>query len=411
MPAIATAYPDDIAAVRDGVTQFLQRVVIPTHEKHAEALGDARRRYDADGRTSAEVWKITSDIRQKAAEAGFYTMCVPEELGGAGMGYLAYFAVWERIFHLCGTKHWLASVVLSHWARGPSRVLAKVQPAPLQAILPDLLAGRTTLCFALSEPGAGSDATMIRTRATPDGDGWRLTGNKIWITNAPYADFAIVFAVTSPELAAARKGGISAFLIPRDSPGFEIESLIKMWGSTGTDEAQLRFDDVRVEPHQLIGELNRGFEIAMLGVGLGRIYNSARGVGIGRWALEMGVDYAKVRQSFGKTLSEHQGVSFPLAECAMNLHAAHLVARNAACLLDEGLRAQKELSIAKAMAVEAGRSTVDRVMQIHGAMGFTNEMHLTSAYVALRKVSVADGSAEIMRRQIAKNLFAGDVEV
>lgn len=411
MPAIANEYPEDIAAVREGVTSFLQKVVIPAHEKHAQVFDNSRRRYDCDGRTSAEAWKIINEVRQASAEAGFYTMCVPEELGGAGMGYLAYFAVWERIFHVCGAKYWLASVVLSHWARGPSPLLTKIQAEPLNAILPDLMSGKTTLCFALSEPGAGSDATMIRTRASPDGDGWRLSGSKIWITNAPYADYAIVFAVTSPELAAQRRGGISAFLVPTDSPGFEVESLIKMWGSTGTDEGQLRFDDVRVEPSQLIGELHRGFEIAMLGVGLGRIYNCARGVGMGRWALELGVEYAKVRQSFGKPIAEHQGVSFPLAESAMELHAAHLVARNAASLLDRGLRAQKEVSIAKAMAVEAGRSAVDRVMQVHGAMGFTNEMHLTSAYVALRKVAVADGAAEIMRRQIAKNLFAGDVAV
>ena len=411
MPAVATAYPEDIAAVREGLTAFLMRVIIPTHEKHAAVLENSRRRYDGDGRTSAEAWKIISEVRQKAAEAGFYAMCVPEELGGGGMGYLAYFAAWERIFHVCATKYWLSNVVIAHWTRGPSPVLSKVQPQLLGAILPDLMAGRTTLCFALSEPGAGSDATMIKTRAEPDGDGWRLSGAKIWITNAPYADYAIVFAVTSPELAAQKRGGISAFLVPTDSPGFSIDGLIKMWGSSGTDEAQLRFDNVRIEPSQLLGELHKGFGIAMLGVGLGRIYNAARGIGTGRWALEMGVDYAKVRETFGKPIAEHQGVSFSLAEAAMQIHAAHLTARNAAGLLDMGLRAQKELSMAKALAVEAGRSAVDRVMQVHGAMGFTNEMHLTSAYVALRKAAIADGSSEILRRQIAKNLFEGDLDV
>jgi acyl-CoA dehydrogenase len=273
------------------------------------------------------------------------------------------------------------------------------------------MAGKTTLCFALSEPGAGSDAPMIETQATPDGDGWRLNGSKIWITNAPYATYAIVFAVTAPEIAEARKGGISAFLVPTDSPGFEVESLIKMWGSTGTDEAHLRFHDVRLEPHQLIGELHRGFEIASVGLSLGRIYNAARGVGMGRWALELGIEYAKIRETFGKPLSEHQGVSFPLADAAMQLHAAHLVARNAASLLDQGQRAQKEVSIAKALAIEAGRSTVDKVMQVHGAMGFTNEMHLTSAYAALRNAGMADGSSEILKRQVARNLFAGDLDI
>lgn len=408
MSAIAAAYPEEIAAVRDGLTSFIQRVVIPAHEKHANIL---ERRYDSRGRTTTDAWRIITEIRQKSAEAGFYTMCVPKELGGAGMGYLAYFGAWERVFHLVANKYWLGTGAIAHWSRGPSLLLTKLQPELRDAVTPDLMSGRKTLCFALSEPGAGSDATRIKTRATRDGDGWRLTGNKIWITNAPYADHAIVFAVTSPKAAEEGRSGISAFLVPTNSPGFELQSLIKMWGSSGSDEGQLRFDNVRIEPYQLLGELDRGFGIAMMGVGLGRLYNAARGVGTGRWALELGLSYAKLREAFGKPLAEHQGVSFPLAEAAMNIHAAHLAARNAASLLDQGLRATKELSIAKALAVEAGRSAVDRVMQVHGAMGFTNEMHLTSAYVALRKVAVADGSSEILRRQIAKNLFDGDLEV
>lgn len=411
MSAIAVTYPEEIEAMREGLTSFIQRVVMPAHQKHGAVLENPRRRYDADGRTSAEAWRIISEIRQKSAEAGFYTMCVPKSLGGAGMGYLAYFAAWERIFHVCATKYWLAHYAIAHWSRGPSLLLAHLQPELRDEILPDLMTGRTTLCFALSEPGAGSDATMIKTRATRDGAGWRLNGSKIWITNAPYANYAIVFAVTSPELAAQRRGGISAFIVPANSPGFEVTSLIKMWGSSGTDEGQLSFVDVRIEPGQLVGELDRGFGLAMLGVGLGRTYNAARGVGTGRWALELGISYAKLRETFGKPISEHQGISFPLAETAMELHAAHLVGRNAASLLDQGYRAQKELSMAKTLAVEAGRTAVDRVMQVHGAMGFTNEMHLTSAYVSLRKVGVADGSAEILRRQIAKNLFDGDIDL
>lgn len=411
MSAIPGAYPNEISEVLDGITSFVERVVIPAHKRHASVLENPRRRYDGDGRMAAETWKIIAEVREKSAQSGFYTMCVPKDLGGAGMGYLAYFAAWERIFHLCATKYWLSSYVLSHWARGPSILLSRLRPEVSRTALPDLMAGKTTLCFALSEPGAGADATMIKTRASPDGDGWRLSGNKIWITNAPYANYAIVFAVTCPELAEKRRGGISAFLVPTDSPGFVVEGLIKMWGSTGTDEAQLRFDDVRLEPNQLIGELHHGFEIAMLGVGLGRLYNAARGVGMGRWALELGVGYAKIRQAFDRPIAEHQGVSFPLAEAAMQLHAAHLVSKNAARLLDLGHLAKKELSIAKALAVEAGRSAVDRVIQVHGATGVTNEMHLTSAFTALRNAEIADGSSEILRRQIAKNLFAGDVDI
>ena len=155
-------------------------------------------------------------------------------------------------------------------------------PELRKQVLPGLMTGEHSMCFALSEPGAGSDAAMIKTRAERDGDGWRLSGNKIWITNSPYAEQAVVFAVTNPELAAKRKGGISTFMVPRASKGFVVESLINMWVHVGTDEAILRFDDVRIEPHQLLGDLHRGFKIAMLGVGLGRIYNTGRAVGMAR---------------------------------------------------------------------------------------------------------------------------------
>jgi acyl-CoA dehydrogenase len=338
-------------------------------------------------------------------------MCTPEEIGGGGFGYLAYFAAWEEIFRTCGMKYWLSHTIISHWAKGPSPVLREVTRQAARDVIPGLLAGETTLCFALSEPEAGSDAAMIKTRAEPDGDGWRLTGSKIWISNACHADYAIVFAVTEPELAARRKGGISAFLVPTRSKGFVIESLIKMWGHPGTEECLLRFDNVRIEPHQLVGKLHHGFDIAMLGVGFGRMYNSARAVGFSKWALEQAFDYVKVRKSFGKPIAEYQGVTFPLAQSAMEVHAAHLVALNAALLLDQGERAHKELSMCKAYAVQVGKAALDRVMQVHGAMGFTNEMCFTDAYMSMRKVNVADGTNEILANVIAKRMLAGDIEL
>jgi acyl-CoA dehydrogenase len=267
------------------------------------------------------------------------------------------------------------------------------------------------MCFALSEPEAGSDAAMIKTRAEPDGAGWRLSGTKIWITNSPHADYAVVFGVTDPERAAARKGGISAFLVPTTSPGFSLDRTIKMWGHPSSDEALLRFDGVRIEAWQLLGELHNGFKLALLGVGLGRMYNSARGVGYGRWALDQAVEYAKVRKTFGRTLSEYQGVMFPLAESAMELHGAHLMALNAAQLLDRGLPAVKELSMAKAFAAQAGKRAVDRAMQAHGAMGFTNELQLTEAYASMARINIADGSWEILRNTVGKQLLKGDLDL
>jgi acyl-CoA dehydrogenase len=274
-----------------------------------------------------------------------------------------------------------------------------------------MMSGLTSMCFGMSEPGAGSDATMLKTRATPDGDGWRLNGRKIWTTNSPHADWCVVFAVTDPDRAARKAGGISAFMVPTSAPGFTLESVIRMHGSVGGNEGAVVLEDIRVEPWQLVGDLHEGFRIGLIGVSIGRLYNSARAVGLGRWAMEMALRYAAQREAFGRPISEYQGVTFPLAESAMELHAAHLMALNAATLLDQGERAVKELSMAKAYAVEIGARALDRAIQTHGAIGFTNELGLTQAWQEVRNVNVADGTNEILRRTIAQRLLAGDVDV
>ena len=411
MSAIAFDLPDDIAAVRDGLNAFARAEVIPRHEAHRDLFEDQRRLYDEDGRFSKELVGLIGEVRRAAAQAGYFGMCVPEALGGGGLGHLAYYVGWEELFRTCGPQNWLMLYVISHWAFGPSRLLEKVTPRAREEILAPLMAGEKSMCFGLSEPGAGSDAAALKTRAVPDGDGWRISGRKIWTSNAPVADYCIVFAITDPEKAAARRGGISGFLVPTDAPGFEVRRVIKLFGHIGGDEAELRFEDLKVDPWQLVGELHQGFATALYGVSLGRIYNSARAVGYGRWALQQALDYAQAREAFGKPISEYQGVTFPLAESAMELHAAHLMGLNAATLLDRGEPAVKELSMAKAYSVEIGYKAVDRAMQTHGAMGFTNELGLHHAWHALRIVNVADGTNEILRRTIVQRLLRGDTEL
>ena len=410
MTAIAFPIPEEIVVLADGAERFLRSEVFPRHEKDHALLSDPRRTFSEDGSYAPEVLRHIREVRMAAAAAGYYGMSVPTELGGGGLGMLPYFVVWERIYRTSGHR-WLGAWAVSHWAFGPSAVLLQVTGQARAEILPDLMAGRTSMCFGMSEPGAGSDAAMIRTRATPDGDGWRLNGRKIWTTNSPHADWCVVFAVTDPERAARKAGGISAFLVPTSAPGFSIESVIRMHGAVGGNEGAPVLEDVRVEPWQLIGELHGGFRIGLLGVSIGRLYNSARAIGLGRWAMEKALAYAVQREAFGKPISEYQGVTFPLAESAMELHAAHLMALNAATLLDRGERAVKELSMTKAYAVEIGARALDRAIQTHGAIGFTNELGLTQAWQEVRSVNVADGTNEILRRTIAQRLLAGDVEV
>jgi acyl-CoA dehydrogenase len=300
---------------------------------------------------------------------------------------------------------------LAHWAFGPSRLLEQITPQAQERFLPGLMDGSQSMSFGLSEPNAGSDASMLATRAVKDGDGWRLSGRKIWTSNAPVADYCVIFAVTDADKAANKQGGISAFIVPTNSPGFTVQRIIKLFGHIGGDEAELVLEDIYVEPWQIVGTLNQGFSAALYGVSLGRIYNSARAVGYGRWALELALDYANTREAFGSTIGTNQGVSFPLAESATELHAAHLMGLNVGMLLDQGNTAVKELSMTKAYSVQVGYRAVDRAMQTHGAMGFTNEMGLTEAWHALRIVNVADGTNEILNRTIAQRLLKGDTEL
>jgi alkylation response protein AidB-like acyl-CoA dehydrogenase len=330
-------------------------------------------------------------------------MSVPKGLGGAGFGMLAYYVCWKELFRTCGPANWLMLYAISHWDFGPSQVLERVTPHAQNETLGPMMAGEQSMCFGSSETGTGSDASKLTTKAIGDGYGCRISGRKIWTSNAPVADFCIVFARTE----SGEGSDISAILVPSSSPGFHIERIIKMFGSIGGDEAELRFEDVKVEPWQLFGRLHQRFATAIFEVSIGRIYNSARAVGYGRWALE----HAKTREAFGKLISQYQGVSFPLAGSATELHAAHLMGLNAAGLLDQGAPAVKELSMTKAYSTEIGVRAVDRAMQAHGAMGFTNEKHLVEAWHSLRAVNAADGTNEILRRTIAQRLFKGDVEV
>lgn len=411
MSAIAFELPDDVNDAIEGLLAFARQEVLPRHDQHAELLEDGRKKYAEDGRISPEVQSIIRDVRMAASKAGFFQMCVPEHLGGGGLGMQAYYGGWQALFHMCGPKNWLMLYCISHWAFGPSRLLEKVTDKARDEILEPLMSGAKGMCFGLSEPGAGSDASMIRTKAVPDGDGWVIEGRKIWTTNSPTADYCILFAVTDPERAKRKKGGITAFLVPTNGQGFEVQRIVKLFGHVGGDEAELRFEGLRVEPWQVVGELHEGFATALYGVSLGRVYNSARAVGTARWAVEQALEYCKQREAFGHPIAEYQGVTFPLASSAMELHAAHLMGLNAARLLDAGNPAVKELSMTKAFSVETGVRAVDRAMQTHGAMGFTNELGLSEAWHNLRIINVADGTNEILRRTIIQRMLKGDLDL
>lgn len=398
----------EIGSVLAALSDFVRAEVLPIEAKLDDLLSDPSRTYDATGRYRDEILDARRTIRMRSAEAGFYQMFVPGAIGGGGLGALALYAVWEDLYHRWGMKHRLAFDSVAHWATGPSHLFERCSDAVREDVFPRLMSGQKTLCFAMSEPDAGSDLWQMRTTAHRRGDRWVINGVKQWMTNGPYADYAVVFAVTDTERLAQRAGGLSAFLVDATAPGYRVDSVIKMFGHVGSNEAILSFTDVEVGDEALMGTLDQGLAFGLSGTTVGRLYNAARSVGMSRWALEQALDYAASRRAFGSAILDYQGVSFPLATCAMEVHAAHLMGVNAARAIDAGRSGALEAAMAKAYSTEMAGRVIDQAVQALGGMGLTNEVYLTQAWQELRAVRIADGSAEMLRRLIVGRLRKGD---
>ena len=385
----------------DGLRSFLLAEVAPRQQR---IPAEHHQVFDADGRFHQWILDLWTEVREASAAAGYYTALAPAAVGGGGLGFEALYRLWETVFETCGAQLWLGHQALGHWSRGPSHLYLEVAEELREAVLPELASGTKTTCFAMSEPDAGSDIWRTRTNAKRVDGGWLLNGTKQWVTNSPYAAWSLVFAVSDPAAFAARKGGMTGFLVPADAPGFRVDSVIALFGHSGGDEGILSYDDVFVPDVQVIGAPGDGLRLAMSGISMGRMYNSARAMGLARWALAKAVAYAEDRETFGKPIIENQAISFPLADAAMEIHAGRLMGLDAARALDRGEDVRTRVSMCKAYSIEVASRTIDHAVQVHGAMGFTNEVHLAEAWQQMRRTRVADGSSEMMRRAIVKHL-------
>jgi acyl-CoA dehydrogenase len=323
----------------------------------------------------------------------------------------ALFTIWESLYHRYGPGRILPYDVVGHWTSGPGLILENVSKNQASDVIDEVMSGRKAMCFGMSEPDAGSDAWAISTQATPDGSEWRLNGTKQWTTNGPTADLILVFAVTDDAVRRSKKGGITAFLVPMNGPGVRVDSVVKLFGDIGGKEATVSFTDAPVGRAQIVGEIGQSMRLGLSGVGIGRIYNAARGVGLGRWALERSIAYADIRMTFGAKIGDNQGIQFPLAETGMELYAASTTALDCADRLDCGIPSKKELAMVKAYATETWFRAFDRAIQVHGGMGLTNEVRLVDGFMQARIARIADGSAEMMRRAIWRELSRGDVQI
>jgi len=404
----------------DGFIAFIDAEVLPIEEQYRDILADERKLFQDDGRLVDEIAEARRAIRMKSAEAGFYTMMAPKEIGGGGIPFEAMVLVLEALYRRYGpgrlligwSNGFLTMPVVASFVDGPSHMFANAGESVRDEVLPAMLSGEKTVCFGLTEPDAGSDVWGLKTKARRDGDEWVLNGTKQWITNAPYADYAAVFAVTDPELVEQHKGGISCFLVDAASPGYEASSILPIMGHLASDCGIITLDDVRVPNHRLMGQIDQGFQVGMLGISEGRLSIAAGVVGISEWALDRSLEYAKQRKTFGVPIAEHQAIQFMLAECAIDIFTAKQTVVRTAQLVDQfpttGRLPVKEISIAKAYAVESSERVTDRSIQIHGGMGLSNELPLHEGYRICRTLRIPDGTGEIQRRTIARQLLRGD---
>ena len=403
--------PQDIVAVGDSLLTFIERDVVPLEQENRALLASDRTIFDDKGRFTPEVEALKREVRKRSAAQGFYTMFGPEEIGGGGLGPLAAVYLNARLSAHCGPGRPLVHpvVIPSPFTNGLSPVLVNLDPGLRDRYLPDLASGEKTLCFGLSEPDAGSDVFAMKTRAVRDGDGWVITGSKQWITNGPYADYAMIFAVTDPELASRRKGGVTGFFVDTKSPGFSVVSTIPIMGQLGAEIGILAFDGLLVSDDHRLGAVDQGLKVALGGVNTGRLGLSATCIGLARWALDQAVEYSKVRKTFGSPIGDHQAVQILIADSATELYAAKTMLVDCALKLEAGERALAETSMVKLHCTEAANRIFDRCMQVHGGMGLTNELRLEAGYRFTRSMRIPDGTSEIQRRTIARELIANGV--
>jgi acyl-CoA dehydrogenase len=404
----STFIPEDIVAVGDSLIRFVEQEVVPIENANKGLLSSDRTIFDDSGRFTPEVEALKREVRMRSSAQGFYTMFGPAEIGGGGLGPLAAVYLNARVSAHCGPDRVLIHpvVIPSPFTNGLSPILTNLDPALRDRYLPSLASGDKTLCFGLSEPDAGSDVFAMKTRAVRDGDDWTITGSKQWITNGPYADYAMIFAATDPDLATQRKGGVTGFFVDTKSVGFSVVSTIPIMGHLGAEIGILSFDGLRVADSHRLGAVDQGLKVALQGVNTGRLGLSATCIGLARWALDQAVEYAKVRKTFGKPIGEHQAVQILIADSALDIYTAETMLVDCALKLERGERALAETSMVKLHCTEAANRVFDRCIQVHGGMGLTNELRLEAGYRFARSMRIPDGTSEIQRRTIARDLLA-----
>jgi alkylation response protein AidB-like acyl-CoA dehydrogenase len=339
-----------------------------------------------------------TDAIREMGELGFLGMLLPEEWGGSHTGHVAYAMALEEV----AAGDAACSTIMSvHNSVGCMPIFKFGTDEQKQRFLPKMASGEWLGAFALTEPHAGSDASSLKVRAKKDGDHYVLSGTKQFVTSGKNAKILIAFAVTDP---AAGKKGISAFIIPTDTPGYIVARVEDKMGQHASDTCQIVFEDMRLHESLRLGAEGEGYKIALSGLEGGRVGIASQCIGMARAAFEAARDYARERETFGKSLIEHQAIAFKLADMATNIKAARLMVHHAAALRDAGQPCLTEASMAKLFASEMAEKVCSQAIQIHGGYGYLSDYPVERIYRAVRIAQIYEGASEIQRMLISRSL-------
>lgn len=382
------AIPEELRMLRDSTRRFVEQELLPLEALYAN---------EAD---------IPDDVRAslqaKAKELGFWAYDLPEDVGGGGVGYFGMCLVMEELAR-CNVPSFRAPSVFTPYL---GSVLFSCNDEQKQKYLMPVVRGDKRTCFALTEPNGGSDPSQMRTTAVREGDNYRINGNKIFITGADKADFVQLFARTGDTSAG---GGVSCFLIDCGTPGmrlgqnFELMSPDRPW--------EIVFEDAIVPASQMVGEPGKGWELARGFLDIGRLIHGPKAIGRAERALELAIDYAKQRKTFGEPLANRQAIQWMIADSSVELNAARLMTYHAAWRADQGMNFHAEASQVKLYCDDMYMRVVDRAIQIHGGMGLSRELPLELMYRDARSRTITEGSSEMQRTIIAREMLSGKTGV
>ena len=379
-----------------GLTQEQQMIVDTTRAFVENELYPHEAAVERSGHLPLEVIR---EVQAKAIAAGLYAANMPAEVGGAGLDTLSWLLYEKELGRANYALHWTC-------VARPSNILLAGNAEQREQYLMPCIRGETWDCLAMTEPAAGSDLRGMKATARPDGDDWVLNGTKHFISHADLAGFAIVFVATGEEdTPRGPKKKITAFFVDKGTKGFNVRDGYRNVSHRGYTNAVLEFDDCRLNKRQILGEVHKGFEVANSWLGATRLQVASTCLGRAERAMGHALSYAAERKQFGQQIGKFQGISFKLADMAMELKAAELLTREAAWKYDRGTVSEADMSMAKLKATEVLAMIADEAIQIHGGMGLMEELPLERIWRDARVERIWEGTSEIQRHIISRELL------